>query len=104
MSSSSMTETVEGIEVALTTTLPETSELLGVDVRTLQRWEKRGLPAIGRGKRKRHPWPHAAMWARAWNIRQARGDTPRRISMVEAAAWHAMLVAELDLRAEGVTP
>lgn len=93
---------VDEIEASSETTPEDTARILGVSGRTLQRWEKRGLPAVGRGKNKRYLWPHTAWWARAWEIRQTRGDTPTWICMDEAFAWHSQLLADTHFRAAGV--
>ena len=39
-----------------------------VSERTIQRWEKIGLPAFGRGPSKRYPLPHARTWCH-WHER-----------------------------------
>lgn len=60
---SSWPEEIEGVRVTRWATPKDTALSLGVSVRTLQRWEPRGFPSHGSGRRKRHPWPHAAIWA-----------------------------------------
>lgn len=48
------------------------ARLAQVDVRTIQRWELKGLPAFGEGRSKRYPLPHAVVWHMAYRSLQAR--------------------------------
>ena len=45
---------------------------MGCDVRTIRRWEERGLPAFGEGKDKRYPSPHALCWCLAYHAMKER--------------------------------
>lgn len=74
-------EAVGGIRVAAWTAPRWTAELLDTSPRTLARWERKGLPAFGQGSRKRHPWPHARIWATEYESEKQR--TTRRQSRLE---------------------
>lgn len=95
---------VEEIRAAFVTTPDDTAAICEVSTRTLTRWEKRGLPAIGRGHGKRYCWPHTCWWLGAWEARQRMGDTPQTITMAEAEGWHLLRVSAQCFAAAGVVP
>ena len=48
------------------------AEAMGRDVRTIRRWEGRGLLSFGEGKDKRYPSPHVLCWCLAYHALKER--------------------------------
>ena len=55
-------QVIEDAPVAAWWTQRRLAALYGVDERTVQRWESRGLPNFGAGPTKRYPIPQATVW------------------------------------------
>lgn len=82
---------IEGVRVGGWTVPKLTAECLGTSPRTLQRWEGKGLPSVGRAHRKLHPWPHVAAWAVTYAVLQKeKTGAVRELELrVALARYHA---------------
>lgn len=66
---------IAGVPVAGWSSPQATAAVLSTTSRTLQRWERKGLPSAGSGREKLYPWPHALVWARFYRREKAEGGS-----------------------------
>lgn len=92
---------IEGVRIRAWMPPKVTAACLGTSPRTLQRWEEKGLPSIGRAHRKLHPFPHVLAWAVTYAVRQEeQTGAVRDLPLREALARHH--AAEVEAGREGL--